>query len=85
MIILSIVPQLSNQRLKVREYRAKKKKMCTLGYTVDWGKGEKIRHHIVGAWGEGGGGGRVVLENFHGAVQHPIRDQYEIFPVLFQT
>lgn len=31
--------------------------MCTLGYTVDWGKGEKIRHYIVGAWGEGGGGG----------------------------
>ena len=52
--------------------------------TVDWGKGEKIRHYIVRAWGEGGGGG-VVLENFHGAVQHPIRDQYEIFPVLFQT
>ena len=51
---------------------------------VDWGKGEKIRHYIVGAWGEGAGGG-VVLENFHGAVQHPIRDQYEIFPVLFQT
>ena len=23
--------------------------------TVDWGKGEKIRHYIVGAWGEGGG------------------------------
>ena len=33
---------------------SEKKKMCTLGYTVDWGKGEKIRHHIVGAWGEGG-------------------------------
>ena len=31
--------------------------MCTLGYTVDWGKGKKIRHYIVGAWGEGGGGG----------------------------
>ena len=26
--------------------------MCTLGYTVDWGKGEKIRHYIVRAWGE---------------------------------
>ena len=25
--------------------------------TVDWGKGEKIRHYIVRAWGEGGGGG----------------------------
>ena len=24
---------------------------------VDWGKGEKIRHYIVRAWGEGGGGG----------------------------
>ena len=52
--------------------------------TVNWGKGEKIRHHIVGGWGEGRGGG-VVLENFHGAVQQPIRDQYEIFPALFQT
>ena len=31
--------------------------MCTLGYTVDWGKGEKIRHYIVGASGEGAGGG----------------------------
>ena len=25
--------------------------------TVDWGKGEKIRHNIVRAWGVGGGGG----------------------------
>ena len=33
-------------------------------------------------------GGGVVLENFDGAVQHPndpIRDQYEIFPALFQS
>ena len=35
---------------------SEKKKMCTLGYTVNWGKGEKIRHHIVGAWGDGAGG-----------------------------
>ena len=32
----------------------RKKKPCTLGYTVDW-EGEKIRHDIVRAWGEGGG------------------------------
>ena len=33
----------------------RKKKTCTLGYTVDWGKGEKIRHYMVRGWGEGGG------------------------------
>lgn len=76
---------LKYQRLKLREIpseKTKQNKTCTLGYTVDWGKGEKIGHYIVRAWWEGGG---VVLENVDGAVQHPIRDQYEIFPALFQT
>ena len=59
------------------EQKKKKRKVCT----VVWGKRKKIRQRSKSL----GGGGGVAPENFDGAVQHPIRDQYEIFPALYQT